>query len=112
MAVPLLIQELVNMLPDLGQPFPPQQRERWLEAMSWRHMHVTSHLAGDPGLGAFLEAAHQLDGFELVSNVVWGGRVIAVVFYSKDLDDCSDEIYLMPETAEALTGLLEHDIVI
>lgn len=77
-------------------------------------MHITSFLYDQDRISAFVQAARDLPGgfFASVLPVTRDdGRTIAVAFYSKDLDNISDELD-MPQVAEALSGILEHDIEI
>ena len=75
-------------------------------------MHVTTFFWDTSGLPEFLEAARNLGFFEDVQPFTReDGHVIAVVFYSKDLDGVSNLIG-MPEVAEKLSGILAEDIEI
>ena len=76
-------------------------------------MHVTTFIADTDGLREFLEAARNLRTFEFVQPVTRekDGRVIAVVFYSKDLDGISDELE-MDQVAACLSGILAEDVEI
>src|SRR5436309_1601734 len=88
--------------------------------VSDRHMHITSFLYEQPeAIEEFMRVARSLpDGFfrdtEPVTVAATRGgakqRTIAVAFFSKD-DGFSDE-WEMPRIAEALSGILEHDIEI
>lgn|GEM_PF-6590877 len=82
--------------------------------MSYRHVHVTSFLYDDPDrVEAFIDAARRVDGdfFSVVMPLrrTPDDQVRAVALFSKDLDGISDELD-MPRVAEALSGILEHDI--
>jgi hypothetical protein len=82
--------------------------------MSDRHMHITGFLRGIDGVEQFTEAARALQGVffaEVIPVQSANGGVIAVAFYSKDLDGISDELD-MPDVAERLSGILSHDIEI
>jgi len=77
-------------------------------------MHVTGYLYGqDPAaIYRFMDAAARLAFFREVFPVRRGdGAIIAVAFYSKDLDGISDEL-AMPEVARRLSGILDRDIEI
>jgi len=83
-------------------------------AVSDRHMHVTGYLYGqDPAcIFRFIEAAARTGLFHEVIPVRRGdGSIIAVAFYSKDLDGFSDELE-MPGIARRLSGILDRDIEI
>jgi hypothetical protein len=75
-------------------------------------MHITSFLAGVGGVDQFISTAASLGFFAEVMPVRSGtGRLLAVAFFSKDLDGISDELE-MPEIAEKLSGILDRDICI
>jgi len=79
-------------------------------------MHITSFLYDEPDrVEAFIAAARQVDGdfFSVVMPLrrTPDDQVRAVALFSKDLDGISDELD-MPRIAEALSGILEHDIEI
>ena len=79
--------------------------------MSDRHMHITSYLHDrDPVRLACFEAEARKH-FEIVQPVCYGSHVIAYALYSKD-SGYNDLIYTLPEAAEALSGILTHDIEI
>lgn len=83
-------------------------------------MHITSFLYEQPEvIEEFMRVARSLPGgffrdIELVTVAATRGgaeqHTIAVAFFSKD-DGFSDE-WEMPRIAEALSGILEHDIEI
>lgn len=80
--------------------------------MSHRHMHITSFISDTSCLRVFLDAARSLGIFQQVQPLVRDdGRVSAVAFWSKDLDDIGDEL-AMPEAAAKLSGILHEDVVI
>ena len=82
--------------------------------MSDRHMHITGFLRGTDGVEEFVAAARALEGgffAEVIPVQSAHGGVIAVAFYSKDLDGISDELD-MPRVASRLSGILSHDIEI
>lgn len=79
-------------------------------------MHVTSYLYETPeAIEAFIQAARAVDG-DFFRSVVPirltpDGPIRAIALHSRDLDGISDELD-MPRVAEALSGILEHDIEI
>lgn len=80
--------------------------------MSDRHMHVTGYLYDEERvIGQFMRAAESTGFFFAVVPVRVGGVLRAVALYSRDTDDCSDEI-AMPEIAERLSGILRRDVMI
>jgi hypothetical protein len=88
------------------------RREEAQDTVSDRHMHITGFLYDDAQtIERFVRAADATGFFRDVAPVKIGESVRAVAFHSKDLDGASDP-YSMPEIAEKLSGILEHDIVI
>jgi hypothetical protein len=75
-------------------------------------MHITSRIYDTAGAERLIDAARHLGFFaEIYPIRREDGTVIAVAFLSKDLNGIDDEIE-MPEIAEKLSGLVDHDIEI